>query len=137
MYIVTSGITTFRGSTMMDFLEEMVNKFNQKVDESEKMFQKLKEISRTIQIELDDTVFYHMRMVNGKIVEILPEAITEPEVPDLRILSDAVTFEGIMNKTVKPLRAYALNKIKVKGALRDRLLLKDLFGSSKKSKKKE
>ena len=122
---------------MMDFLEEMVNKFNQKVDESEKMFQKLKDISRTIQIELDDTVFYHMRMVNGKIVEILPEAIKEPEVPDLRILSDAVTFEGIMNKTVKPLRAYALNKIKVKGALRDRLLLKDLFGSSKKSKKKE
>lgn len=119
---------------MMDFLEDMVNKFNQKVDESEKMFEKLKDVSRTIQIELDQTVFYHMRMVNGKIIEILPEELKEPELPDLRIISDKVTFHGIMNKTVKPLKAYALNKIKVKGALKDRLLLKDLLGSSKKKK---
>lgn len=120
---------------MMDFLEDMVNRFNQKVDESEKMFEKLKDISRTIQIELDDTVFYHMRMINGRIVEILPEAVKEPELPDLRILTDSATFQGIMNKTVKPLKAYALNKIKVKGALKDRLLLKDLLGGSKKKKK--
>jgi hypothetical protein len=119
---------------MMEFIEDMVNKFNQKVDESEKMFEKLKDISRTIQIELDETIFYHMRMVNGRIIEFLPEAVKEPEVPDVRILSDTVTFEGIMNKTVKPLKAYALNKIKVKGALKDRLLLKDLLGSSKKKK---
>lgn len=117
---------------MMDLLENMVNKFNQKVDESEKLFDKLREISRTIQVELDDNVFYHMRMVNGKIVEIIPEAVKDPELPDLRILTDSATFEGIMNKTVKPLKAYALQKIKIKGALKDRLLLKDLLGSSKK-----
>ena len=120
------------GHNMMDLLENMVNKFNQKVDESEKLFDKLREISRTIQVELDDNVFYHMRMVNGKIVEIIPEAVKDPELPDLRILTDSATFEGIMNKTVKPLKAYALQKIKIKGALKDRLLLKDLLGSSKK-----
>lgn len=117
---------------MMDLLEDMVNAYNQKVDESEKLFEKLKEVTRTIQVELDETVFYHMRMVNGKIVEILPEALKEPDLPDLRILSDIVTFEGILNKTVKPLKAYALKKIKIKGALRDRLLLKDILGSLKK-----
>ena len=118
----------------MDLLEDMVNKYNQKVDESEKLFEKLKEVTRTIQVELDDTVFYHMRMVGGKIVEIVPEAIKEPEFPDLRILSDVATFEGILNKTVKPLKAYALKKIKIKGALKDRLLLKDILGSLKKKK---
>lgn len=122
---------------MMEFLEEMVHKFNQKVDESEKLLEKLRDISRTIQIELDETVFYHMRMVNGKIIEILPEAVKEPEVPDVRILSDSMTFEGIMNKTVKPLKAYAMNRIKVKGALRDRLLLKDLLAGTKKQKPEE
>lgn len=119
----------------MDLLEELVKKFNEKVDQSEKLFEKLKELSRTIQIELDDTVFYHMRMVNGKIVDILPEAIKEPELPDVRILTDSATFEGILNKTVKPLKAYALKKIKIKGALKDRLLLKDLLSGSKKKKK--
>ena len=119
---------------MMDLLENMVNKFNQKVDDSEKLFEKLKEVTRTIQIELDENVFYHMRMINGKIVEIIPEAIKEPELPDLRIITDSKTFKGIMDKTVKPLRAYALKKIKIKGALRDRLLLKDLLGGSKKKK---
>ena len=122
---------------MMDLLEELVRKFNEKVDESEKLFEKLKEISRTIKIELDETVFYHMRMVNGKIVDILPEAVKEPELPDLRILTDAVTFEGILNKTVKPLKAYALKRIKIKGALKDRLLLKDLLSGSKKKKSPE
>lgn len=117
---------------MMDLLEDMVNAYNRKVDESEKLFEKLKEVTRTIQVELDETVFYHMRMVNGKIIEILPEALKEPDLPDLRILSDIVTFEGILNKTVKPLKAYALKKIKIKGALRDRLLLKDIMGSLKK-----
>ena len=121
---------------MMDLLEDMVNAYNRKVDESEKLFEKLKEVTRTIQVELDETVFYHMRMVNGKIVEILPEALKEPDLPDLRILSDIVTFEGILNKTVKPLKAYALKKIKIKGALRDRLLLKDILGSLKKKPEK-
>ena len=125
------------GFRMMDLLEELVRKFNQKVDESKKLFEKLKEVSRTIQIELDETVFYHMRMVNGKIVEILPEAVKEPELPDLRILTDSATFKGILNKTVKPLRAYALKKIKIKGYLKDRLLLKDLLGGSKKKKVEE
>ena len=119
---------------MIDLLENMVNKFNQKVDDSERLFERLKEVSRTIQIELDENVFYHMRMINGKIVEIVPEAIKEPELPDLRILTDSRTFEGIMNKTVKPLKAYALKKIKIKGALKDRILLKDLLSGPKKKK---
>jgi putative sterol carrier protein len=118
----------------MDKLEDMVSKYNQKVDESEKLMEKLKDVTRTIQVELDDTVFYHMRMVNGKIVEVIPEQIKEPELPDVRILSDVATFEGILNKTVKPLKAYAIKKIKVKGALKDRLLLKDLLGTLKKKK---
>jgi len=122
---------------MIELLEDMVNKYNQKVDESKKLFEKLKDVSRTIQIELDETVFYHMRMVKGKIVEILPEAVKEPEFPDLRILTDRSTFEGILNKTVKPLRAYALKKIKIKGPLKDRLLLKDLLSGSKKRKKED
>ena len=116
----------------MDLLEDMVNKFNKKVDDSEKLFEKLKEVSRTIQIELDETIFYHMRMINGKIVQILPEAVKEPDIPDLRILTDSQTFQGILEKTVKPLKAYALKKIKIKGALKDRLLLKDLLSGPKK-----
>jgi len=129
-----TGSSVSRGIAMIDLLENMVSKFNQKVDDSEMLFERLKEVSRTIQIELDENVFYHMRMINGKIVEIVPEALKEPELPDLRILTDSRTFEGIMNKTVKPLKAYALKKIKIKGALKDRILLKDLLSGPKKKK---
>ena len=122
---------------MMEILEDMVNKFNQKVDESDKLYEKLKDITRTIQLELDENVFYHMRMVKGKIVEIVPDSVTEPDLPDLRILTDSETFEGIINKTVKPFKAYVLKKIRVKGKLMDRLLLKDLLSGTKKKKDDE
>ena len=122
---------------MMEILEDMVNKFNQKVDESDKLYEKLKDITRTIQFELDENVFYHMRMVKGKIVEIVPDVVKEPDLPDLRILTDSETFEGIINKTVKPFKAYVLKKIRVKGKLMDRLLLKDLLSGTKKKKDDE
>ncbi|MCK4614297.1 MAG: SCP2 sterol-binding domain-containing protein [Thermoplasmata archaeon] len=120
---------------MIELLEDIMNKFNKKVDENTQLFEKLKDINRTIQVELDENAFYHMRMLNGKIMEILPEAVKDPELPDLRILTDSDTFKGILNGTIKPLKAYAFHKIRFKGSLKDRLLLKDLLGGSKKKKR--
>ncbi len=122
---------------MMEFLEKIVNTFNEKLENSEKMTEKLRDINRTIQIELDEKVFYHMRMVGGKIVEVIPDAVKEPELPDLRVVMDSITFEGIKNGTVKPLKAFALKKIKVIGSFKDKILLKDLASALKKKKKEE
>lgn len=137
MHRIHTQTRTVGGITMMEFLEKIVNTFNEKLENSEKMTEKLKDINRTIQIELDEKVFYHMRMVGGKIVEVIPDSVKEPELPDLRVVMDSITFEGIRDGTVKPLKAFALKKIKVIGSFKDKILLKDLASALKKKKKEE
>ena len=117
---------------MRELVNNLVDKYNSRFDSDMELQEKLGSISRTIQIELDDGVFYCLRMEGGRIIKVMEEAIEEP---DLRIITDRSTFEGIVEGTVKPLKAYALHKIKFKGALKDRLLLKDIL--SKKKKKTE
>ena len=117
---------------MLDLLNDLANRLNSKFDADTELQEKLGDINRTIQIELNNDVFYHLRVVGGKIVDIVEGAVEEP---DLKIITDRATFEGIINGTVKPLKAYALQKIKLKGSLKDRLLFKDLLSGNKKEKK--
>jgi len=117
---------------LLDLLNDLANRLNSKFDTDAELQEKLGGLNRTIQIELNNDVSYYLRVVGGKIVDIVEDVAEEP---DLKIITDRATFEGIINGTVKPLKAYALQKIRLKGSLKDRFLFKDLLSGKKKEKK--
>jgi putative sterol carrier protein len=49
------------------------------------------------------------------------------ENPDITITSDPKTVEDLINGKMKPMKAWALKKIKIKGSLEDVMRLRKFF----------
>jgi putative sterol carrier protein len=104
-------------------LEDMVNKFNHKTAKDEKLKENLQGIEKRINLDLGDEHFCFI-LDNGEAHSLQKGMFNEP---DVTITSDPATLTGLMEKTIRPMRAYAQKKFQVKGKLEDLLHLRKLF----------
>jgi putative sterol carrier protein len=104
-------------------LQELVRKFNEKVEKDDKLRTELKGVDRKVLIDLESEK-YNFRLQDAKVDQLHPGVIDDP---DITILSDPVTMDGLISGKIKPMKALALRKLRLKGNIDDMLRLKDLF----------
>lgn len=109
--------------TLFAPLEEMVEKFNRKTAKDDKLRMELEGIRKKINLDLG-TESYCFILDNGRAHSLEIGMLQEP---DVTINSDPVTINGLIEKTIRPMRAYAQKKFQIKGKLEDIFHLRKLF----------
>jgi putative sterol carrier protein len=109
---------------MEDLLMGVIDKFNNRVQNDEKLQKELEGVSRKIQIEVTDGKSYHFLLEDMRISDF---GEGNADSPDITIISDTATIQGLFNKEIGPMKALATKRLKLKGSLQDMLRIRKLF----------
>ena len=106
-----------------ELLEGTIAKFNAKVEKDEKLQKELECVKKKANMDLG-TESYSFELSCGK-MHSLKEGLFENA--DINITSDPRTVEDLLTGKLKPMKAWALKKIKIKGSLEDVMRLRKFF----------
>ena len=104
-------------------IQELIDRFNAKVESDEKLREELKDLSKTVYVDLGEEK-YNFTLKDEHIGDFSQGEI---ENADISITSDPETFVGIVDGKIKPMKAFALRKVKIKGDVSDIMSLRKLF----------
>ena len=112
----------------MDELEQLltntVEKFKAKMQDDEDLREEMKDLVRTINIELTDAEGYSFIMNKGDITDFKKGYI---ENPDVAIQITQADMIALMKKELKPMKAWATKKLKFEAELEDVVRLRKFF----------
>lgn len=109
---------------MKEVLEKVVFKFNEKAKNDDKLRNDLAGIERKIQLELKDGPKFNFTLKDAHVDGVNDGPIPTP---DITIITDANTLNALLNREMGPMKAIALQKLKVKASLEDMLRLRKFF----------
>jgi putative sterol carrier protein len=103
-----------------------IGKFNARAAEDPKVAEELEGITRRILIDLRDGPKYNFTIADKRMSDVAEGPIDDP---DLVITSDVPTMTGLLKKEIKPMKAFALGKVKIDGKtkLEDLMRLRKFF----------
>jgi len=104
-------------------LDEVVKKFNEKVEKDAALRKELEGVNKKIQVDLGCEQYCFT--LNACKVDKLNEGTIE--CPDVIIISDPDTVMKLRSGEIKPMKAWALKKLRVKGSIEDVLRLRKFF----------
>ena len=106
----------------MEKLNELVDKFNKRVNVDKKLRNEIFDLDRKIVLNFKDNGKYYLHLENGSLNFIEPI-----DDPDIVVEMSVETFNKILSKEIDALSAYITRKIVVKASLSDKLLLSELL----------
>lgn len=109
--------------TVEPLLRDLITKFNARVDTDEKLRNELDGMDKKVLLDLDSEK-YHFRLHEKKAQSFAAGGIEEA---DITILSDPETIQGMIEGKIKPMKAFALRKVRIQGDINDILRLRKLF----------
>jgi putative sterol carrier protein len=104
-------------------LEETVKRFNAKVQADPSFKREVQGMNRKVNVDLGEERYHFIlsgERIEGVVDGLLPD-------PDMTICTDVVTFHQLYTGEMKPMKAWALKKVRVKGSLEDVLKLRKFF----------
>ncbi len=111
----------------LEVIEELVDKFKDKLNEDDSLEKQLKGYRRDIRIEMDSGNRYGITLNETEIRDIKREQDGSDDEVDIILYSDADTLRNLLNKEIGVMQAYAKNKIKIDAPLTDMLKIKKLL----------
>ena len=106
------------------FLKDMIDKFNAK-SAAEPAFEKeMQGMKKVVQIDVTDGEKYFFTLENSRIGPMSKGTIPNP---DIAVIGSTETFMQLKSGELRPMKAYALRKLQVKGKLEDILKLRKFF----------
>lgn len=108
---------------MKELLEDLIRRFNSRVEKDDSMREELQGLEKTIQVVAGDYRF-HMTLRECRIGSL---AEGEVEYPDLLISSDEETLRGVLERRIPPFKALATGKLRIKASIEDALRLRRLL----------
>lgn len=109
---------------MRDLIEEAISKFNERARTDAKLQAELEGIERKVLLDCKDGPKFNFVLKDKQIGSLLEGPI---ESPDVTILSDSATLTALLRKEMGPMKAYAMQKLKLKASLDDVLRLRKFF----------
>ena len=106
----------------MEKLNELVDKFNKRVNVDKKLRDEIFDLDRKIVLNFKDDGKYYLHLENGSLNFIEPI-----DDPDIVVEMSVETLNKILSKEIDALSAYITRKIVVKASLSDKLLLSELL----------
>lgn len=109
--------------SMEPTIRKLIDKFERKVAADEGVRDKVKDIVKTVSIDLGEE-HYSFRLQDAAIYDFKPEA--DPAA-DMTVICTPENFQALVDGTLRPMRAYVTKKLVVKGKIEDIMHLKSLF----------
>ena len=109
--------------TMEASIQTLIDKFHRKMEKDEEAKKEVMPIKKTINIDLG-TEQYSMKLENAQITDFVPQMIDNA---DMTIFTSPESLQGLIDGTLRPMKAYVTKKITVKGKIQDLLFLKKFF----------
>lgn len=107
----------------MERLFELVDKFNKRAKEDEKLRKDIMGLERKIQIVFSDDGTYNFILKDAQV----KKSDDKFEKPDIIVTISTEVFNSILNKETDVLSAYITRKFTVKASLSDKLLISELL----------
>jgi len=104
-------------------IQTLIDKFHRKMENDEEAKKEVMPIKKTINIDLG-TENYSLRLENAQIDDFKPQMIDDA---DITILTTPESLQGLIDGTLRPMKAYITKKIAIKGKIQDLLFLKKFF----------
>ena len=112
----------------MDELEQLllntVEKFKTKMQEDEDLRNEMKELKRTINIELTDAEGFSFILNHGDVTDFKKGYVEDP---DIAIQITEADMLSLLKKELKPMKAWATKKLKFEAELDDIVRLRKFF----------
>jgi putative sterol carrier protein len=108
---------------MQGSIQEMIDKFHRKVENDEKVREKVKGVVKVVNIDLG-TESYSLKLENAQIQDYR-EGMVDPA--DILIRTTPENLQALIDGTLRPMKAYLTKKVSVKGKIEDLMHLKSLF----------
>lgn len=109
---------------MRDLLEDLIAKFNAKVDSDPSLRDEIGDLQKTVLIELKDGTKWHFTLKDRHVAELLDGGV---ERADIMLVTDAETLRALLLREMGPFKAYATGKLKLKGSFDDLLRFRKFF----------
>lgn len=109
---------------MRDLIEGAISKFNERARTDSKLQAELEGIERKVLVDCKDGPKFNFVLKDKQIGSLLEGPIDSP---DVTIQSDSATLTALLKKEMGPMKAYAMQKLKLKASLDDVLRLRKFF----------
>ena len=121
---MSGGWTNSSESMVEQFLKEMIDKFNAKAAGDTAFERELQGLRKVVQVEVTDGEKYHFTLENARIGPMSKGPTTNP---DITITGNTETYNQLQSGELRPMKAYALRKLRVQGPLEYILRLRKFF----------
>lgn len=104
-------------------IQSLIDKFHRKMEKDEKAKEEIRPLKKTINIDLGEEQ-YSLKLENAEITDFKPEMLSNA---DVTLITDPVSFQALIDGTLRPMKAYVTKKISIKGKIEDLMFLKKFF----------
>lgn len=111
------------GMTMQQEIQNVIDKFHAKVEKDPELRQDIAHLDKVFDLDLG-TESYTMKLKDSHIYYFEPGL--DPNA-DVTVTTTPENLQGLIDGTLRPMRAYVLKKIQIKGKIDDLLFLKKFF----------
>ena len=109
--------------TMEASIQELINKFHRKMEKDPEVRKEVEPLTKTFNIDLGSET-YSMKLKNAQIYDFVPMLLQEA---DVTLTTTPENLQGLIDGTLRPMRAFVLKTVQVKGKLDDLMFLKKFF----------
>lgn len=109
--------------SMKQEIQNVIDRFHAKVEGDPEIAKELEPLDKTFNLDLGEES-YTLRLKDSHI-DHFGEGL-DPE-PDVTLTCTPENLQALIDGTLRPMRAYVLKKIQVKGNIEDLMFLKRLF----------
>ena len=109
--------------TVKESIQQMIDKFHSRIEKDEKLRAELSGVVKRVNIDLGSEN-YSFILEDGR-VHSFGEGLLDNA--DIKLITDPGTLEGVISGKIKPMRALALRKLRVKGDIEDLMRFRKFF----------
>lgn len=109
--------------SMEDSIQTLIDKFHRKMEKDEEARNEVMPLEKTINIDLGSEQ-YSLRLEKARIEDFRPQMLEEA---DVTLTTTPESLQGLIDGTLRPMKAYVTRKMTVKGKIQDLMFLKKFF----------
>lgn len=109
--------------SMQEEIQAVIDRFHAKMEKDENLKNEVAPLEKSFNLDLGEEN-YSMRLKDAGIYDFGPGLIDDA---DVTLITSPDNLRGLIDGSLRPMRAYVLKKIQVKGKIDDLMFLKKLF----------
>jgi len=108
---------------MQEQIQALIDKFHRKMEKEPDVKKEIEHLEKSFNIDLGSES-YSMKLKNAQIYDFVPQLLPEA---DVTLTTTPENLQGLIDGTLRPMRAYVLKKVQIKGKIDDLMFLKKFF----------